>query len=170
MRAKGEVSAAGPAWCGRPESNRHRPCGPTDFLTRHGFRRPADAGLGSGLSLRPSAHRALGAARLVSTPSRLTAGLARDRHFFRGFPDFERFYSGGFPLEHSNCFKSVASTSFATPACTRRVSYRARPARPTSLDFSVGFSRAGPASCGSAPERTGQCPRENRSRCPARLR
>lgn len=33
-------------WCGRPESNRHRPFGPTDFLTRYGFRRPARGGFG----------------------------------------------------------------------------------------------------------------------------
>jgi len=28
-------------WCGRPESNRHRPFGPTDFRTIYGFRRLA---------------------------------------------------------------------------------------------------------------------------------
>jgi hypothetical protein len=27
-------------WCGRPDLNRHRPCGPTDFHARYGFRRP----------------------------------------------------------------------------------------------------------------------------------
>ena len=26
-------------WCGRGDSNPHRPCGPTDFLTSYGFRR-----------------------------------------------------------------------------------------------------------------------------------
>jgi len=43
---------------------------------------------------------ALGAARLVSTPSPRW-GLARDCHF-RGFPDFEQFYIQGFPQEHSS--------------------------------------------------------------------
>src|ERR1700730_16866158 len=66
-------------WCGRPESNRHRPFGPTDFLTLYGFRRlssrvRAEASLWSGLSLhrgvRPMKASAIGAARLVSTPSR----------------------------------------------------------------------------------------------------
>jgi hypothetical protein len=28
-------------WCGRPDSNQHRPFGPTDFLTIYGFRRLA---------------------------------------------------------------------------------------------------------------------------------
>ena len=46
-------------WCGRPDSNRHRPSGPTDFRTRYGFRRPCRAkrqGLGSGLSLHHGRH------------------------------------------------------------------------------------------------------------------
>ena len=57
-------------WCGRWELNPHGPCGPADFLTGYGFRRPDIAGLRSGLSLRliPKC-RSLGAARLVSTPS-----------------------------------------------------------------------------------------------------
>ena len=39
----------------------------------------------------------LGAARLVSTPSRpFRPGLARDRQV-TGFPDFEQFCSAGFP-------------------------------------------------------------------------
>src|SRR5579864_2228792 len=44
--------------------------------------------------------RSSGAARLVSTPSSteisLDQGLARDRHF-TGFPEFEQFYTAGFP-------------------------------------------------------------------------
>ena len=65
----------------------------------------------------PERVRALGAARLVSTPSlrRVRAGrLARDRHF-KGFPEFEQFCTAGFPVG-TQWFKSVASTSFATPA------------------------------------------------------
>jgi hypothetical protein len=88
---------------------------PVDFLTRYSFRCPrrmralrrANDGLGSGLSLHPIAGIVcnLGAARLVSTPSRpsfLRPGLARDCHA-KGFPDFEQFYIGGFPHEHSSC-------------------------------------------------------------------
>jgi hypothetical protein len=63
---------------------------PVDFLTRYSFRCPrhsrallrAHDGLGSGLSLHPIAELVcnLGAARLVSTPSRpdIRPGLARD--------------------------------------------------------------------------------------------
>ena len=57
---------------------------------------------------------AVGAARLVSTPS--LAGLARGCHI-AGFPEFEQFCILGFPQEHSSLWpKSVASTSSATPA------------------------------------------------------
>lgn len=38
----------------------------------------------------------LGAARLVSTPSVVSYGLARD-YQLKGFPEFEQFYSGDFP-------------------------------------------------------------------------
>src|ERR1019366_2505686 len=47
----------------------------------------------------PRKIRGLGAARLVSTPSRTDAfrpGLARDCHF-TGFPEFEQFCIAGFP-------------------------------------------------------------------------
>ena len=62
--------------------------------------------------------RGLGAARLVSTPSRPDAfrpGLARDCHF-KGFPEFEQFCIAGFPAGTQVAFKSGASASFATPA------------------------------------------------------
>jgi hypothetical protein len=86
---------------------------PVDFLTRYSFRCPrrsrtllcANAGLGSGLSLHHIAELVckLGAARLVSTlPGIFQPGLARDCHL-TGFPDFEQFYIGGFPREHSSC-------------------------------------------------------------------
>jgi hypothetical protein len=42
-------------------------------------------------------------------------GLARDCHL-RGSPDFEQFYVSDFPERTQIAFKSVASTSFATPA------------------------------------------------------
>jgi len=52
-------------------------------------------GLWSGLSLRHS-KLALGAARLVSTPSLPKSGLARDCRI-SGFSEFEQFYISGFP-------------------------------------------------------------------------
>jgi hypothetical protein len=69
---------------------------PVDLLTRYSFRCPrrsralrrADDGLGSGLSLHPIAELVcnLGAARLVSTPSRpeaFSAGLGSGLPFYR---------------------------------------------------------------------------------------
>lgn len=69
------ASKARKRWCGRGDLNPHRPCGPTDFLTICGFRRA--------LLERLVRHSrfvvwtipspwplAVGAARLVSTPSR----------------------------------------------------------------------------------------------------
>jgi len=35
----------------------------------------------------------------------------------QGFPEFEQFCIAGFPASTQFAFKSVASTSFATPAC-----------------------------------------------------
>ncbi len=99
---------------------------PTDFLTCYGFRRRCRQRLWSGLSLHLSwpdglmdktessvIQKALGAARLVSTPS--LSGLARDCHV-KGFPEFGQFYFPGFPRS-TQIFKSVASTGFATSAC-----------------------------------------------------
>ena len=58
----------------------------------------------------------LGAARLVSTPSRpIGLGLARDRHV-TGFPDFEQFCTAGFPAGTQVSLKSDASADSATPA------------------------------------------------------
>jgi hypothetical protein len=82
--------------------------------------------LGSGLSLRLSG-QALGAARLVSTPSRggeplgAWLGIASE-----GFPEFEQFYVAGFPARTQVWFKSVASTNSATPARRVLVIARAR--------------------------------------------
>jgi hypothetical protein len=87
---------------------------PTDFRTSYGFRRrPAGVcGLDYTFTLAFAAASALGAARLVSTPS--LSGLARGCHL-TGFPDFEQFCVHGF-AGSTQSFKSVASTSFATPA------------------------------------------------------
>ena len=62
------LRASTSAWCGRPDSNRHRPFGPTDFRTRYGFRRRRSAFVVWTIPS-PWRVRALGAARLVSTPS-----------------------------------------------------------------------------------------------------
>src|SRR5712671_3381530 len=83
---------------------------PTDFRTSYGFRRRQAPSyepwrLWSGLSLHPSGF-ALGAARLVSTPSRFRAWLGIA---IAGFPDFEQFCTVGFPAG-TQSFKSVAST------------------------------------------------------------
>ena len=93
--------------CGRLDLNRHRPFGPTDFLTNYGFRR-RPSGV-CGLDYPFTLASALGAARLVSTPSpREPWGLARDCHV-KGFPEFEQFCIGGFPPS-TQPIKSVAST------------------------------------------------------------
>src|SRR6202051_3137332 len=101
---------------------------PTDFRTSYGFRRPAVArrrvcGLDYPFTLpRYSGsmifsenryplfgimlQRGLGAARLVSTPSRFRAWLGIAT--FRGFPEFGQFCVRGFP-RGTQIFKSVAS-------------------------------------------------------------
>ena len=75
---------------------------------------------------------AVGAARLVSTPSlaktpsrSLGKSLARDCHL-TGFPEFEQFCIGGFPRSTQVSFKSVASTSFATPALLPSITKRVK--------------------------------------------
>jgi len=92
-------------WCGRPDLNRHRPCGPTDFHTTSAFAATQNGRSWSGLSLHLGV-AALGAARLVSTPSRCRAwlGIASE-----GFPEFEQFYIGSFPPS-TQSLKSGAST------------------------------------------------------------
>ena len=106
---------------------------PSRTLRSNGFSYPATAfaasaflpqGLGSGLSLHhvPDGSGMLGAARLVSTPSRpvVRPGLARDRHV-TGFPDFEQFCTAGFPTgTQVLSLKSDASADSATPARFQR--------------------------------------------------
>ena len=114
-------------WCGRWESNPHEEKSPEDFHAVYGFRRPdADAlqhsrpvcGLDypfamrrivpASLKLRRTSPGVSGAARLVSTPSRLVApGLARDCHL-KGFPEFEQFCIAGFPASTQVFLKSAA--------------------------------------------------------------
>ena len=77
---------------------------------------------------------ALGAARLVSTPSPVASaawGLARDCHL-TGFPEFEQFYIAGFPCEHSSI--SLSPLRLPIPPCPR----------PDILDFPQMSSGLGP--------------------------
>ena len=93
-------------WCGRGDSNPHGQS-PTDFLTIYGFRRPALTrsaqehvrGLDYPFAL--ARFLALGAARLVSTPSPPSVhsdgawfGIGKaDTSPAVAFPEFEQFYS-----------------------------------------------------------------------------
>jgi hypothetical protein len=88
---------------------------PADFHTVHGFRRPDAMLLVSqrqvcGLDypftlprkIRFRKFRSLGAARLVSTPSRSISLRAWLGIAIQGFPEFEQFCIAGFPDEHSS--------------------------------------------------------------------
>ena len=112
----------------------HRPFGPTDFRTSYGFRRsrlqPMRQVRVCGLDypftvLRPG--RRLGAARLVSTPSR--RGLGPSGAWLgiasEGFPEFGQFCIRGFPR----------STQVALQV---RCVYRFRHARVTQLLYRWG--------------------------------
>jgi hypothetical protein len=109
-------------WCGRPDLNRHSSFEPRDFLTTSAFAAaPRRVGAFGSFVVwtipSPWRARALGAARLVSTPSRQRfgwrawLGIACYR-----FPRIWAVLHLRFPEGHSTCFKSLASTSFATPA------------------------------------------------------
>jgi hypothetical protein len=84
-------------WCGRPESNRHRPFGPTDFHTTSAFAATLRCSW-SGLSLHQGGCRRCCPSSLYTFP--LAGGLARDCQL-RGFPEFEQFCIPGFPRGHS---------------------------------------------------------------------
>jgi hypothetical protein len=84
---------------------------PADFHTVYGFRRPNVKTLGgahAGFAVwtipspSPGTIRSLGAARLVSTPSRLVSVRAWLGIAILGFPEFEQFCIAGFPGEHSS--------------------------------------------------------------------
>ncbi len=91
----------------------------TDFHTSYDFRRLLNGVCG--LDYPFTIALALGAARLVSTPSKpyriVRSSLARD-YQFKGFPEFEQFYIHCFQ-GRTQKFKSVASTDSATPAHPR---------------------------------------------------
>jgi hypothetical protein len=83
---------------------------PADFHTVYGFRRPdvkllEGSGQVCGLDYPftlPRKLRSLGAARLVSTPSRLLSLRAWLGIAISGSPEFEQFCIAGFPGEHSS--------------------------------------------------------------------
>jgi hypothetical protein len=99
-------------WCGRRELNPHglAACG---FSYHFGFRRPNECGFVVWTIPSPFPMRGLGAARLVSTPSRnrfrAWLGIA-----IAGFPDFEQFYAAGFPMG-TQVLKSAASAISPRP-------------------------------------------------------
>lgn len=92
-------------WCGRRELNPHglAACG---FSYHFGFRRPAKGGFVVWTIPSPFPKRGLGAAHLVSTPSRKRfqawLGIA-----ISGFPDFEQFYAVGFPTGTQACLSPL---------------------------------------------------------------
>ena len=99
-------------WCGRRDLNPHglAACG---FSYHLGFRRPARGGFVVWTIPSPFLPGGLGAARLVSTPSRSCIrawlGIA-----IAGFPDFEQFYATGFPMG-TQALKSAASAISPRP-------------------------------------------------------
>ena len=118
------------AWCGRPESNRHRPFGPRDFRTDYGFRCRASrsaacrrvCGLDYTFTLarprlrcRPSS--------LYTFPCAFAPGLGSGLPV-TGSPEFGQFCTSGFPAG-TQAFKSLASTSSATPALALNLSIKA---------------------------------------------
>ena len=83
---------------------------PADFHADYGFRRPDGklfessrqvCGLDYPFTVLRKI-RSLGAARLVSTPSRLVSLRAWLGIAISGFPEFEQFCIAGFPDEHSS--------------------------------------------------------------------
>ena len=105
-------------WCGRPGSNRHG-VAPNGFS--YPLRLSPPPGRAFGVWTIPSPYPGLdpGLRRCPSSlytfpRVRVLGGLARDSHL-TGFPEFEQFCTSSFPAG-TQSFKSVASTSFATPA------------------------------------------------------
>jgi hypothetical protein len=88
---------------------------PADFHAVYGFRRPNVAmersrlvcGLDYPFTL-PRKFRGLGAARLVSTPSRLVSRRAWLGIAIQGFPEFEQFCIASFPASTQVFLKSAA--------------------------------------------------------------
>ena len=87
----------------------------------------AQARLWSGLYLHHwcvRAFRCCPSSLYTFAPTVRSGRLARDCHV-KGFPEFEQFCSLGFP-KRTQSFKSLASTSFATPAYSQEIRYLAR--------------------------------------------
>jgi len=95
------------------------PCG-EGFSSHFGFRRRPDrAGRSwAGARLHLGHSQAVGARRLLSTPSPVGAGLGSAlarRQVSRAFTDFDGFHFGRFPPK-AQIFKSLVSTNFTTRA------------------------------------------------------
>ena len=97
-------------WCGRRDLNPHGPFKPCGFSYRPRLSPPRlelfegsrqVCGLDYPFTL-PRKVRSLGAARLVSTPSRLVSLRAWLGIAISGSPEFEQFCIAGFPGEHSS--------------------------------------------------------------------
>jgi len=92
-------------WCGRPDSNRHSSYEPRDFHTSYGFRRLAFrvfthrlvCGLDYTFTLARTRVRCCPSSLYTFAPAVRPERLARD-YQLRGFPEFEQFYSSGFPV------------------------------------------------------------------------
>jgi len=108
---------------------------PTDFHTSYGFRRRHTGVCGLDYTFTVAERSALGAARLVSTPS--LSGLARDCHL-TGFPEFEQFCVPGFPQAHPNDLQVRCVYRSATPAWSE---VWPPPSRPSILSFRGATAR-----------------------------
>jgi len=105
------ASSTSKMWCGRRDLNPHGPFKPCGFSYRLRLSPPERedpwrgsrqvCGLDYPFTL-PRNIRSLGAARLVSTPSRLVSVRAWLGIAILGFPEFEQFCIAGFPGEHSS--------------------------------------------------------------------
>jgi len=97
-------------WCGRRDLNPHGPFKPCGFSYRLRLSPPGRSALESARQVCGLDYpftilrkiRILGAARLVSTPSRLVSLRAWLGIAISGFPEFEQFCIAGFPDEHSS--------------------------------------------------------------------
>src|ERR1700722_20688126 len=118
---KGQLDDFG-VWCGRRDLNPHGPCGPTDFHTRLRLSPPPTAfAMGFGVwtipSPCPNLARVLGAARLVSTPSRPFSGRAwLGIAMLQGSPTLSSSASPVSRRALKFTLKSDASADSATPA------------------------------------------------------
>jgi hypothetical protein len=106
----GNASSRPKQWCGRRDLNPHGPFKPCGFSYRLRLSPPGRGALEGSRQVCGLDYpftilrnvRSLGAARLVSTPSRLEFLRAWLGIAVQGFPEFEQFCIAGFPDEHSS--------------------------------------------------------------------